>query len=67
MKIPKVGNVGMDRWFGVGSKMYFLILGNVKKIRKNSYTADILREDGPIITDCNFSPSDKFYSLLESC
>jgi hypothetical protein len=68
MKIPKAGDVGMDMWNRNGKhvKMYFAILGNVK-IHKNSYKADILREDGLIIKDCNFFPSDKFYSLLESC
>lgn len=69
MQIPKAGDVGIDMWNRNGKhvKMYFVILGNVKKIRKNSYTADILREDGLIITGCNFFPSDKFYCLLESC
>jgi hypothetical protein len=66
MKIPKAGDVGMDRWLGTRSKMYFLILGNIK-IHKNSYTANILREDGLIITNCSFFPSDKVHCLLESC
>lgn len=68
MKIPKAGNVGMDIWNTnlKQVKMFFLILGNVK-MYDNSYTANILREDGLIITNCTFVPSDKAYCLLESC